>query len=360
MIIPYGHDRSVSRFPWLTLSIIAICTLVQIYATFFAPSRAEIEAFLDANWRTTTPGALDQAKELAERIPIIRFGYETGSGVKYTLVTSAFVHGGWFHLVGNMLFLWLAGSALEDRLGRIRFGLLYLAGAAVSAYLFSLTHDADDTILVGASGAISASMGAFLVYFSRTQIMLWYFVMFRSGTFRLAAYLALPLWFAEQFVLRAWDAGMDSVSEVAYMAHIGGFAFGFGVALVASMIWRDGSASNDGDANDRSDPIDPTSGERVDDRYRRCLAAIDSGDGAQIRLLASRTILDLARRDQPQRIVDLYKTMSGKLARVPLTETAFAAAAKAADDIGDARTSAAVLASLVREHPNGRYAVSRR
>src|SRR5207302_2508348 len=141
------------------------------------------------------------------------------------LVTCAFVHAGWFHLVGNMVFLWLAGAALEDRWGPIKFGIFYIAGAAAATICFDTLHSDHATVVVGASGAVSAVMGAFLVYFATTQITFWYLWLYRAGTFQTVAYVALPLWLGEQILFRALE-GPSDYSGVAYEAHVGGFVLG--------------------------------------------------------------------------------------------------------------------------------------
>jgi len=354
LIIPYGHDRSVSRFPWLTLGIIAICTLVQIYSSIVAPGQAEIDALREAARHATTSDQVatlyEQARAMFERMPIVQFGYQTGSGLSLNLIASGFVHDGWIHLIGNMLFLWLVGSALEDRLGPLKFAVLYLAGDVAATYAFELAHSGPPILLVGASGAISAAMGAFLVYFARTEIMLWYWLMFRSGTFRLPAYVALPLWIGDQVLMASIDHA-DGVSQVAYAAHVGGFVFGVTVALGARWIWRRESGDDAGASDARAVPEDQT-----DDRYRRCMEAVRQRDGSTVRILGSRVILDLSRRaGQEQSIVDLYRTIANGLARIPLTDGAFAAVARAADAVGDVRTANHAVDGLKQEHPGSRF-----
>jgi membrane associated rhomboid family serine protease len=180
---------------------------------------------------------VDDIEGYAKQIPSFRFGYRTDSGLSYQLVTSAFVHVGWLHLIGNMLFLWLTGAALEDRWGRARFGAFYVAGAVVSALGFAASHSGSAVNLVGASGAVSALMGAFLVFFARTQIHFVYWFGRGVGRFDAVAYVVLPLWLGEQvfFALLASDSGTASV---AFSAHIAGFAFGVVVALVANVLAR--------------------------------------------------------------------------------------------------------------------------
>ena len=246
MIIPVGINHVIRGWPRVTIAIIVTCTAIQIYATAWAPSQDDVVALLekrigeqssapDENWESTVE---KEVNELADRIPIIRLGYPTGSGLSWRLFTSAFAHSGWLHLIGNMLFLWLAGAALEDRWGRLRFAGFYLASAATSTLFFDLLYSGPDTILVGASGAISALMGAFLVFFARMQIHFAYWFWISMGTFDLVAYVALPLWFAEQ-LLSVWlqnDAA--SVSSVAFTAHIGGFLFGLAIAAIVKLAAR--------------------------------------------------------------------------------------------------------------------------
>lgn len=244
VIIPVGINHVIRGWPWVTIGIIAVCTFVQVYSEVGAPSPEAVEQMIEHRIRDLPAGA-DEAQQaraeqdierIANRIPSVRFGYRSGSGASYRLVTSAFVHAGWLHLIGNMLFLWLVGAALEDRWGRARFAVFYAAGAIASALCFSALHHGDEVTLVGASGAISALMGAFLVCFARMQIHFVYWLGRGFGRFDAAAYVALPLWLAEQ-VLYAWlsDGGE---SGIAFTAHIGGFVFGLATIGAATLVVR--------------------------------------------------------------------------------------------------------------------------
>jgi membrane associated rhomboid family serine protease len=137
------------------------------------------------------------------------------------VVVSMFLHGGWLHLLGNMLFLWIFGNNIEDRLGSARFLAFYLAGGVV-ATIAQVVFDTSSVVpLIGASGAIAAVMGAYLVWFPRAPILtllLFFFVEIPAGIW-------LAIWFGLQFF-----TGPDS--GVAYMAHIGGFGFGLAVAAL--------------------------------------------------------------------------------------------------------------------------------
>lgn len=170
---------------------------------------------------------------------IYRYGWQTdGHRDSLALLTSAFVHAGWFHLIGNMLFLWLVASVLEDRWGGAKFALFYVASAIAANLAFAATYHGPPITLVGASGAISGVMGAFLVYYARTEIKFWYWMMRAgTGTFELPAYFALPFWLVEQIVWFYFERDLGGVSGTAYAAHIGGFVFGVAFALATNVIF---------------------------------------------------------------------------------------------------------------------------
>jgi membrane associated rhomboid family serine protease len=243
VILPLGINHVIRGWPRATIALIVACTLIQIYGDAIAPSVHDVQAQIlqraaevpfDADDATQERAAAD-IEEIANQLPSYRFGYRTDSGLSYRGVTSAFVHDGWLHLLGNMLFLWLAGAALEDRWGRTRFLAFYAAGAVVSALGFSLTHDGEVANLVGASGAVSALMGAFLVFFARTQIHFVYWIGLSAGRFDATAAVALPLWLAEQLLYAKFAGG----SNVAFTAHIAGFVFGVVVAVIARLVGRE-------------------------------------------------------------------------------------------------------------------------
>jgi membrane associated rhomboid family serine protease len=150
-----------------------------------------------------------------------------GKNVYLAALVSMFMHGGWLHLLGNMLFLWIFGNNVEDKLGPLRFVLFYLAGGIV-ATAAQVVFDSGSVIpLVGASGAIAAVMGAYMVWFPWAPILtlvLFFFIELPAGVW-------LAIWFVSQFFI-------GPNSGVAYMAHIGGFAFGLVVAaLLRNTSW---------------------------------------------------------------------------------------------------------------------------
>ncbi len=159
-------------------------------------------------------------------MPLQRLGYVPAEPSAWRALSSMFVHAGWLHLIGNMLFLFLSGPFVEDRYGRLLFGLLYGFSGLAALGAHAVHAPGSLVPLVGASGAIAGVMGAFLVRLARTRIhflvlpipILW---MLRFKV-RWPAYVVLPLWFAEQY----FYAQTSPDSGVAFWAHVGGFAFG--------------------------------------------------------------------------------------------------------------------------------------
>ncbi|HPI55540.1 MAG TPA: rhomboid family intramembrane serine protease [Chitinophagaceae bacterium] len=144
----------------------------------------------------------------------------------FTLITSIFLHGGWMHLIGNMMFLWVFADNIEATVGYLKFVAFYIGGGVVA----SLTHamlSYDSTVpCVGASGAIAACLGAYLVMFPTSKIKL--FVVFIFSSINVPAILFLGIWIAQQFLsgMGTLGATTSDTSGVAYWAHIGGFVFG--------------------------------------------------------------------------------------------------------------------------------------
>ena len=180
----------------------------------------EEQSRLDAMW--------DDLKSSTKHTVFRNFGYVPAEPSLLALFTSMFLHGGWLHLLGNMLFLWLAGGSLEDRWGRLFYPVFYLAGGVVAALIHGVMTPQSSTPMVGASGAIAALMGAFLVRLATTRIRFLYWLLIFRGTFSIPAYVALPLWLLQQFAMARFGVG----GGIAVWAHIGGFVFGALVAIV--------------------------------------------------------------------------------------------------------------------------------
>lgn len=153
----------------------------------------------------------------------------TEEGVWSGLFTSMFLHGGWMHLLGNMLFLWIFGDNLEDLMGHVGFALFYLASGLGAAGL-QVAADPDSLIpMVGASGAIAGVMGGYLLLFPRARVDVLVIIVIFVRIFALPAWVMLGLWFA--FQLLAGVATPTDMGGVAYWAHAGGFIAGLVLAL---------------------------------------------------------------------------------------------------------------------------------
>jgi len=147
-----------------------------------------------------------------------------------SVLTAMFLHGGWAHLLGNMLFLYVFGNNVEDRLGKLRYLLFYLGCGYAATYGFSLFFNGSSQPLVGASGAIAGVLGAYLVLFPRARVwsLLTFFFFLPV---RLPAWLVLGGWFVLQY-LYARGAGLSEATGTAYLAHVIGFVVG------AALVWR--------------------------------------------------------------------------------------------------------------------------
>jgi membrane associated rhomboid family serine protease len=160
-----------------------------------------------------------------------------------TIFTAMFMHGGWMHLIGNMLFLWIFGDNVEDRIGHGKFLIFYLlAGlAATFAQYYFNSHSAIPN--VGASGAIAGVLGAYLLMFPQARVN----VLLGRQIVAMPAFAVLGLWIVFQLIsgvgtIAYTDESAD-VGGIAYMAHIGGFAAGLAMALLGRPLWSSGNTA---------------------------------------------------------------------------------------------------------------------
>ena len=204
MIFPIGDDQvKGGSFPLFAYAFIALNVIIFFYQISLGQQGAQ--QFI------THYGTIPQ---------------EITSGQDwFTMITSMFLHGGWMHLIGNMLFLWVFADNIEATVGNVKFLLFYLIGGIVASMAHIMSGPTSAIPSVGASGAISAVMGAYLVMFPFSKIKMLVLIFFRS--FRVAAILFLGLWIGQQLL-----AGLGSLAStsqtggVAWWAHIGGFVFG--------------------------------------------------------------------------------------------------------------------------------------
>ncbi len=149
------------------------------------------------------------------------------------LLTSMFLHGGWFHLIGNMWFLWIFGDNIEDQFGHFGYLLFYLVCGIGAGVAHAVMNLGSSVPAVGASGAISGVMGAYMVFFPRSRVLTLVPLLFLFFTVQLPAVVVLGYWFLIQFLSGLGSLGLHTDSGVAFWAHIGGFVLGV-VAAVAS------------------------------------------------------------------------------------------------------------------------------
>lgn len=153
----------------------------------------------------------------------VQYGFVPSEQRPIAYITANFLHAGWLHLIGNMWFLWLAGFVLEDAWGRVIYTLFYFVAGAAALQFYAWTNPSSVMPAIGASGAVAALMGAFLVRFPKLKIEMMWLFRFRSYRFKAAAYWLLPLWLlTEVFYGTLFGAG----SGVAHWAHVGGFVCG--------------------------------------------------------------------------------------------------------------------------------------
>jgi len=142
------------------------------------------------------------------------------------ILTSMFMHAGWFHLLGNMLYLWIFGDNIEDRLGHFKYLLFYIVGGFFAAFAHYMTNPSSTVPTVGASGAVAAVLGAYLVIYPHSRVYTFIPIGFFARLRLVPAAVVLTLWFILQLFSGVGSLGLGYQTGTAYWAHIGGFVFG--------------------------------------------------------------------------------------------------------------------------------------
>ncbi len=211
-MIPLRDDNPSELRPVVTIGLIVLCTLVFLWQLSFGRQGGQALVYALG----LIPSVLFGINELPPEISLVPPGL--------TVLTSMFLHGGWMHLLGNMLYLWIFGDNVEDAMGHGRFVVFYLL-CGVAAALAQAVPDPQSTLpMVGASGAISGVLGAYLLLYPHARVLVLIPLGFILQTVRLPAGVVLILWFALQFISNLFaPAGSGGV---AFRAHIGGFLAG--------------------------------------------------------------------------------------------------------------------------------------
>ncbi|HSY98906.1 MAG TPA: rhomboid family intramembrane serine protease, partial [Terriglobales bacterium] len=184
---------------------------------------AELQAEMD--------GISQKFQDLQRNTFLARYAFVPAHPTAISYLTCNFLHVGWLHLIGNMWFLWLAGFILEDNWGRAIYPIFYLLAGAVAAQIHGWFHPDSLVPMLGASGAVAALMGAFLVRFPRLKIEMFYWIFIVRGRFKAPALWLLPLWGLMELF---YGSMSRQAGGVAHWAHVGGFAFGMIGALILS------------------------------------------------------------------------------------------------------------------------------
>ncbi len=212
-MIPLRDDNPTNTTPFVTVSLIVACTLVFFYEFSLGPQAGQLFVY--------RYGA----------IPAVIFGRESlppevmAVPASFTLITSMFLHGGLLHLIGNMLYLWIFGNNIEDAMGHVRFLLFYLVCGVIAAMSHAMLDPGSVMPMIGASGAISGVLGAYLLLYPRARVLVLIPLGFLFWRMYVPAGFVLGFWFVFQLLSGAVSVGGGG-GGVAWFAHIGGFLAG--------------------------------------------------------------------------------------------------------------------------------------
>ena len=207
-MIPLKDDNPTVSFPLVTISLIVINIVVFFYEISLGPQFAP---FLN------TYGA--------KPLHIMSMSSPPGyPSPHFTIFSSMFLHGGFFHVAGNMLYLWIFGNNIEDSMGHFKFIIFYFISGIIAVYIFAFVNPASTIPMVGASGAVSGVLGAYLVLFPRAKVHTLIPLGFYMQVIKVPAVFVLGLWIFVQIINGMVSGG--SSGGVAWFAHIGGFLAG--------------------------------------------------------------------------------------------------------------------------------------
>ena len=229
-MIPLRDANPTRRAPILTVGLIVTCVVVWFY---------ELGTETTAGERGLTALFLQYGLVPAELTAALATGRDL-IGELASLLSSMFLHGGWLHLIGNMLYLWIFGNNIEDRFGHLGFLAFYVLGGVVAAGTQVFIDPSSEIPVIGASGAIAAILGAYVVLYPRARVLSLVFLGFFYQLLEVPALLILGFWFVLQLISGFGSLGAQSSIEggVAFFAHIGGFVAGALTALVVQRLGR--------------------------------------------------------------------------------------------------------------------------
>jgi len=208
-VIPYKDDNPTTITPYVTVGIIMLNILVFLY-------------------EVTSPSGMEKIAYSYGAIPkyILTFKKVQPINPTITIFSSMFMHGGVLHIAGNMLYLWIFGNNIEDKLGHLRFVFFYFSCGIISAYTNAMADPHSLIPMIGASGAISGVLGAYLLLFPRAMVHTLIFLGFFVTVVRIPALVVIGFWAFIQFINGLIGTGVAREGGVAWFAHIGGFIAG--------------------------------------------------------------------------------------------------------------------------------------
>ena len=216
-MFPYKDDNPTKTFPFVTIGLIGLNILVFLL---------QLMTDIDGKRIVYAYGA----------IPHNIFTFESTQPIHplLTIFTSMFMHGGIFHIFGNMLYLWIFGNNIEDSLGHLRFVLFYLFCGTVAALSHAVSAPGSGVPMIGASGAISGVLGAYLLLFPMARIHTIIFLGFILQSVRIPALIVIGFWAIIQVVNGLITQGIPSQGGIAWLAHAGGFFAG----IITIKLWQ--------------------------------------------------------------------------------------------------------------------------
>jgi len=208
-MIPFKDDNPTSTFPFITIAFIVLNIFIFFLQLTSSADPRDLVYFYGAIPHFLLTSSTTQ--------PINPMG---------TVFTSMFMHGGLLHLGTNMLFLWIFGNNIEDQLGHFKFIIFYLLCGVIAAYSHALSGPSSMVPMIGASGAVSGVLGAYLLLFPKARVHTLIYLGFYIQVLRLPAVIVIGFWIVIQFINGLISKGAANHGGVAWFAHIGGFIAG--------------------------------------------------------------------------------------------------------------------------------------
>lgn len=216
-MFPYKDDNPTDTFPFVTIGLIGLNVIV-----FLLQLMSDVDGKRIVYAYGAIPHNITTFESTQPIHPLL------------TLFTSMFMHGGVFHIFGNMLYLWIFGNNIEDRLGHFRFILFYLFCGIAAALSHTLTASGSGVPMIGASGAVSGVLGAYLLLFPMARIHTIIFLGFFVQTVQIPALIVIGFWAIIQLANGLISQGTPSQGGIAWFAHAGGFLAG----LITMKLWQ--------------------------------------------------------------------------------------------------------------------------